>query len=128
MQTIPHYLCAVIPDHMLSRVAQGVHEARHDARATLEHLRERATGKARTLLAPSAPRGPRPRYKNVHVYDAHHAHSLPGTLVANRHRPRGADLEANEAYDGSSLTYDFLALVLGRRSIDDCWGRSGTPP
>jgi Zn-dependent metalloprotease len=121
MQTIPQYICGVIPDHMLSRMAtQGVDEARHDARATLEHMRELATGQTRTLLPPSARSwyGPSPRYKHVHVYDAHRQHSLPGTLVANRHRHRGADREANEAYDGCSVTYDFFAEVFDRRSID----------
>jgi hypothetical protein len=118
MQTIPQYICGVIPDHMLSRTAtQEVDEARHDARATLEHMRELATGQTRTLLPPSARSlyGP-PRVTST--FDAHHEHRLPGTLVANRHRHRGADLEANEAYDVSGLTYDFFAEVFDRRSID----------
>jgi Zn-dependent metalloprotease len=122
MQTIPQYLCGVIPEPMLSRVAaQQVHEARHDARATLEHMRELATGKARTLLAPSArpSHGQPPRYKFRNVYDARHSHTLPGTLVVNHHRPRSGDVEANEAYNGTGLTYDFFAFVFGRRSIDD---------
>ena len=121
MQTIPQYICAVIPDHMLSWVAaQGAGQACGDARATLEHMRELATGKARTLLAPTAhrSRGAPPRYKIRHVYDAHHEHTLPGTLVVSHHRQRTPDVEANEAYDWSGLTYDFFDEVFGRKSID----------
>ena len=58
MSNIPQYVCGVIPPHILTRVAERTDDAaRDDARATLEHMRELATGRARTLIegAPAAP-------------------------------------------------------------------------
>lgn len=45
------YVCGVIPPHILTRVAEHTsNEASGTARATLEHMRELATGRAATLL------------------------------------------------------------------------------
>lgn len=122
MNTIPHYLCGVIPPHMLSRIArQRAGDAPEDARATLEHMRELATDRAHTLIErhPGAPAdAPKPRRRR-NVYDAQHRHHLPGKLVMSAHKARSSDVEVNEAYDGSGATLDFLAAVFGRKSIDD---------
>ena len=41
MKTIPQYVCAVIPPHMLARVAERTTGgAAQDARATIDHMRE----------------------------------------------------------------------------------------
>ena len=52
MPNIPQkYVCGVIPPHILTRVAEHTsNEASGTARATLEHMRELATGRAATLL------------------------------------------------------------------------------
>jgi Zn-dependent metalloprotease len=92
--------------------------AQDDARATLEHMRELATGRARTLIEGPAAAPPDPSRKRRNVYDARHQHRLPGKLAMSEHKPRGADVEVNEAYDGSGATYDFYAQLFGRRSID----------
>ena len=121
MGTIPQYICGVIPPHILSRVAALSTEASGTARATLDHMRELATGRAATLLerpaaALVAPAGPPKRRRNV--YSADHTTRLPGKLVMSEHKARGTDVEVNEAYDGSGTTYDFFATVFRRSSID----------
>jgi len=51
MGKIPQYVCGVIPPHILTRVAEHTtDEASGTARATLEHMRELATGRAASLL------------------------------------------------------------------------------
>jgi Zn-dependent metalloprotease len=124
-RTIPHYVCGVIPYHILTRLAgqtdDPTDEASANARATLEHMRELATGQAMTSLigrraAEAAAIHP-PR-KRRNVYDAQHRFGLPGKLVLSQHTPRGTDVEVAEAYDGSGATYDFFAKVFRRNSID----------
>ena len=56
MRNIPQYVCGVIPPHILTQMAERTNHAAHgDARATLEHMRELATGRARTLIEPARP-------------------------------------------------------------------------
>jgi len=115
------YVCGAIPNHILTRVAEnGTGEARDNARATLEHMRELATACAATLIERPAEvtAAPLSMRRRRHVYTARHTHRLPGNLVMSEHKPRGTDVEVNEAYDGSGTTYDFFAQVFGRFSID----------
>jgi Zn-dependent metalloprotease len=124
-RNIPHYVCGVIPSHMLTRLAEQTggpaDEASANARATLEHMRELATGQAsasllgRRAVEAAAVLPPR---KRRHVYDAQHRFRLPGRLVMSPHLPRGTDVEVREAYDGSGATYDFFKKVFRRESID----------
>jgi len=37
----------------------------------------------------------------------------------SEHKPRSADVEVAEAYDGAGTTFDFYAQVFGRQSIDN---------
>lgn len=119
MRTISHSVCAFIPSHMLSRVAeQAEHEARDDARSTLEHMRHLATERARTF--PQALAAPKISLRlSRSVYDARHSTKLPGKLAMNEHKPRSSDVEATEAYDGCGAAFDFYAQVFNRNSIDD---------
>jgi Zn-dependent metalloprotease len=122
MPNIPQkYVCGVIPPHILTRVAEHTsNEASGTARATLEHMRELATGRAATLLTRTtevAATAVSPR-KRRNVYTANHTLRLPGKLVLSEHKTRGTDVEVNEAYDGSGSTYDFFANVFRRSSID----------
>lgn len=125
-RNIPHYVCGVIPPHMLARMAARTDDptargVSANARATLEQMRELATGQAVTSLIgrpaveAAAARSPR---KRRHVYDARHRFRLPGKLVMDQHMRRSADVEVIEAYDGSGVTYDFFAKVFHRNSID----------
>jgi Zn-dependent metalloprotease len=120
MRKISHHVCAVIPPHILTRVAEQMeHEARDDARSTLEQMRELATGRVRTLIEGAPPAAVPQSKKRRNIYDAKHQQRLPGKLVMSEHKPRGTDVEVNEAYDGSGATWDFFAQVFGRKSIDD---------
>jgi Zn-dependent metalloprotease len=120
MNTIPQVVCGVIPHHMLKRVAaQTTIEASENARATLEHMRELATGHARTLLSTTPGEAP-PHGERRRVYDARRRFELPGRLVigAARPHPSEIDVEAIEAWRGSGATSLFFERVFGRRSID----------
>ena len=122
MRKISHHVCGVIPPHILTRMAEQTdHEARDDARSTLEQMRELATERTRTFFEGAAPAAiaAAPQKKRRNIYDAHHSLRLPGKLVMNEHKGRTRDAEVNEAYDGSGATYDFYARVFGRRSIDN---------
>jgi Zn-dependent metalloprotease len=124
-RTIPHYVCGVIPHHILTRLAEQTDpitdEASANARATLEHMRELATGQAVTsLIGRPAARAAavRPQRKRRNVYDAHHQFRLSGKLAMSNHTARSTDVEVTEAYDGSGATYEFFAKVFRRNSID----------
>jgi Zn-dependent metalloprotease len=125
MSTIPHSFCGGVPPHILKRVAEGTAgDSGHDARSTLEQMRELETGRDRTLLdRPAAvpPESVQPR-KRRHVYDAQHRYRLRGKLVMSdraAHRTSGnLDVEVIEAWNGSGAMHDFLAEVFGRWSID----------
>ena len=122
MPNIPQkYVCGAIPPHILTRVAEDPSDAASgSARATLEHMRELATGRAASLLqrpTEVAATAVSTR-KRRNVYTANHTFRLPGKLVLSEHKARGTDVEVNEAYDGSGSTYDFFANVFRRSSID----------
>jgi Zn-dependent metalloprotease len=122
MRNISHHVCGVIPPHILAKMAeQTEHEAGDDARSTLEHMRELATERVRTFIEGGAPAAAAatPLKKRRNVYDAQHSHKLPGKLVMSEHKPRSADVEVAEAYDGSGATFDFYAQIFSRKSIDD---------
>jgi Zn-dependent metalloprotease len=120
MKVYPH-VCGVIPPHILSHVAEQPDEAsRGDALSTLEHMRELATARVRMTLPTEGTVAPQPtQKKRRNVYDAQHSQKLPGKLVMSEHKPRSADVEVAEAYDGAGATFDFFALVFGRQSIDN---------
>ena len=117
----PH-VCAVIPPHILSHVADHPDDAsRSDARSTLEQMRELATTRARAAFTgeSTAPSEQLQAKKRRNVYDAQHKQKLPGKLVMSEHKPRSTDPEVVEAYDGAGVTFDFYAQVFNRKSIDD---------
>ena len=123
MRTISHPLCGVIPPHILDRVAQHSGAAADDARSTLEQMRELERERSQTFAAAELAAAEQPAVstskKRRNVYDAQHHTGLPGKLVMSEHKPRGADVEVDEAYDGSGATYDFYAEAFSRNSIDD---------
>jgi Zn-dependent metalloprotease len=114
-------ICGAIPPHILARVAEHTtDEASGAARATLEHMRELAKGRAATLIErpAAAALAAAPSRKRRNVYTANHTRRLPGKLAMSEHTSRSADVEVTEAYDGSGTTYDFYASVFRRASID----------
>jgi Zn-dependent metalloprotease len=119
MSNITHYVCGVIPPHILTRVSEQTDaEARDDARGTLAQMCELATGRGRTLIDDLTGPNAQSR-KRRYVYDAEHQNVLPGKFAMSGHKSRSTDVEVLEAFDGSGATYDFFAQVFGRNSIDD---------
>jgi Zn-dependent metalloprotease len=122
MRNIQHYVCPVIPPHILRHVAQQADgSARESAQETLEVMRMVTADRVRTLRPATPPPQPPPA-KRRFVYDAGGKRTLPGRLVMSERRKRGSDVEVNEAFDGSGLTWDFYEEVYGRNSIN---GRGG---
>ena len=122
MKTIPHYVCGVIPLHMLARVAERTKgRAAQDARATIEHMRELASGRAHTAEVTGAavlPATATNVRKVRHVYDARHRFELSRKLVRSEGSRGSKDRVVNESYDGAGATHDFYARVFHRNSID----------
>lgn len=121
MSNITHCTCSVIPPHILRRLADGGDpDARITALHTLDEMHAIARRREkRTLIevksnSDQAAAGGRQR----NVYDAQHHRSLPGKLVRGESDPQSSDVEVNEAFDGSGVTYDFYKTVFGRDSID----------
>jgi hypothetical protein len=120
MRNIHQSICSVIPPHMQRHVAEhGDDEDRENVASTLHHtsliLQEREQSFA-------APRKPVVRQtKKRKIYDALHHQFLPGKPVFGElsRVTRDTDIEVREAFEGSGETYDFLAKVFHRNSIDD---------
>ena len=117
MQNITQSTCTVIPPHIMRHVAaHGDTEQRERVTRTLSHSAQLHAGRTTMLIEP--PKAPSPE-KQRRVYDAGHHQILPGKLLMTEKRPASKDVEAKEAFDGSGATYDFLAKVFLRHSIDD---------
>ena len=123
MGNIPQYICGVIPPHILTRVAaahirlkQAAPPApRSSTCASWPRVAPQRSSNDRAAVAATrtAPK------KRRNVYDANHTLRLPGKLVMSEHKPRGTDVEVNEAYDGSGCDVRFfrkrLSAFLHRR-------------
>lgn len=121
MENIPQYVCAVIPPHILTRVAEHTSDdAGTTARETLEQMRQLALSRPASPVGSSAATASASgrQRKRRNVYDAQNRTDLPGKLVMSDHSARSADVQVNEAYDGSGATFDFFAKLFRRNSID----------
>jgi len=117
MRNIHQYLCTVIPPHILNNVACNSDDTiAETARGTLHHMEALSSDREQALIRPEAKTAAPQKRRNV--YDARHRQQLPGKLVMTDHKRRGPDVEVNEAYDGSGVTYDFYSDVFHRSSID----------
>src|ERR1044071_1568956 len=97
--------------------------AADDARSTLEQMRELERERMHSFAALDETVSAEPAVstskKRRNVYDAQQHQQLPGKLVMSEHKPRSADVEVDEAYDGSGATFDFYAQIFARNPIDD---------
>lgn len=75
---------------------------------------EEAPGRA-GALASAVPEDATPDRR---VHDAQNGTTLPGTLVRGEGDPETDDVAVTEAYDGLGATWDLLARVYGRDSLD----------
>ncbi len=109
----------IVPPHILREIAQrGTPNQRAWAWRTLS-ISDQIRGQRQTLtriaVLGATPAGEKRRT----VYDAQHGDTLPGRLVRGEGDPPTGDPAADEAYDGSGVTYDLYQQVFGRNSIDD---------
>ena len=116
MHNIHHSVCGVMPPHILDRVAEAPGGDR--ARATLAQMREIARARTHPLAAVPSIRPAAPPHAHRNVYTAEGHTRLPGRLVISDGRLHTSDVEANEAWNGAGVTYDFFAQAFGRDSID----------
>ncbi|HEY6140683.1 MAG TPA: M4 family metallopeptidase [Thermoanaerobaculia bacterium] len=122
MKTIPHPVCGVIPPHILDHIARSsAREEADHARSTLVQMREIQRQRVNSFAAfdetVTSQRAVSTAKKRINVYDAQHQQKR-GKLARNDHKARSADVDVNEAYDGSGATFDFFAKVFSRNSVD----------
>lgn len=136
-------VCGIVPPHLLQHLAQDADpQVARMARRSLQS-RQRVgglrrvrgssgsgrstpgatgfvpgnlTGAVTEAEAPAATGTPTPERR---IHDAEHTTELPGTLVRAEGAEPTGDESVNEAYDGLGHTFDLLAAVYGRNSLDD---------
>lgn len=112
------FVCSFVPPHILRNIAEKGDAVQRDlAHAALEiadqvRAERRIVSSFLSALTVSA------SGKRRTVYDALHTKTLPGNLIRGENDRPSRDDAANEAFDGSGVTYDFYKKVLGRDSID----------
>lgn len=114
-------LNCVVPPHMLKKIAENGSSVQAEKAmrsiVTTEQLRGRRQGiSSMSSFSMSMALGPSGKLRTV--YDARNGLTLPGAVVRKEGEPPVADPAVNEAYDGSGITYDLLAEIYGRNSID----------
>ena len=111
--------CGIVPPYILRAIARNGNPSQQFwAWSTLTDS-EQFRGQRRVLAPVSAITATGTGRKRRTVYDARHKYELPGRLVRAEGDPRSKDPAVNEAYDGCGATYDLLAKVFSRNSIDD---------
>lgn len=109
-----------VPPHMLEQMALRGDE--QDRRIALATLAVDSTARMQRMLGGppdaevTATAGPA---KQRRVYTANNGTSLPGTIVRSEGQAAGSDVAVNEAYDGFGATFDLLADVYQRNSMDN---------
>jgi Zn-dependent metalloprotease len=121
MNNLNHCICNVIPPHMLDHAARAAKgKTRTTALNTLEemHAIENARERALIDIRHGTPQPASTGGRKRNVYDAQHKRTLPGKLVIAEGGGRTGDVEADEAYLGAGIVYEFYRTILGRDSID----------
>jgi hypothetical protein len=115
--------CAIVPPHILDRLAaspdEGLRNAALRSLALDAAHREARTptptdGRRPAATGREAP-GERPRRT---VSDAHHSEVLPGLTVRREGAAAAKDRIVNRAYDGLGATFALYSDIYHRRSID----------
>jgi Zn-dependent metalloprotease len=113
-----HTVFCALPPHMIESILKnGTTKQAERARRTLRfsgQLRGQRQSFAELAVKPKVVAGTKQRF----VHDAQNNSTLPGVLVRSEGQPPSADIQVNEAYDGSGSTYDLFFDVFGRNSID----------
>ncbi|MEU3370069.1 M4 family metallopeptidase [Streptomyces sp. NPDC006711] len=121
----PAVFCAVVPPHILDRLAQHEDPAVYEpARRTLEHDAQlRTQRRITTVRGAAAPTGTPSDKPDRTIYDAGHQETLPGRKVHAESDQPSSDATVNRAHAGLGATFELYLKAYGRHSIDD----SGLP-
>ncbi len=121
MTSLNHSVCTIIPPHILRHLTHHDDEVARDTGAiTAGHELRLPVARAMSLHPVEDP-GPRFTNRMRKVYDARGDEFLPGKLILDDERPglTTDDVHAREAFYACGATYDFLAKVFLRNSIDN---------
>lgn len=112
-------VCDFIPPHILEAVAANGDEAQRNAAFLNLETSARMRGERQAMGSMPALLGfLSTGLKRRTVYTAGNERTTPGTRVRGEGDKPTGDLAADEAYDGSGLTYDFYFKNYRRKSID----------
>ena len=119
MVSLNHSVCTVIPPHIHRHAAaSGDPDAFHTA--SMAMLSELTLPVARKLLLPEQEPGPLTISRTRRIFDAGGRELLPGQLVLDERSPDAStDVHALEAFRALGATYNFLAIIFLRNSIDN---------
>ncbi len=120
------FLPPYILDGIIERGSEQQRQrAEQTARLSNQFRTQRQAAARRVAPTPRAPAAPAPGTggavavaKQRVVYTANFLSNLPGTVVRQEGGPPTGDPAADEAYDGSGVTYDLYWEVYQRNSID----------
>ncbi|MDR3083512.1 MAG: M4 family metallopeptidase [Streptomyces sp.] len=113
--------CAIVPPHLLNRLARAEDRAVHDAaRRTLaldaaQRVQRRLTAEIGPTFAPPTRA---PDHPDRTVCDVEHRQDLPGRCIRREGGADASDTSVNHAYDGLGDTFDFYLETMSRCSID----------
>jgi Zn-dependent metalloprotease len=117
-----HSIFCITPPHMLREiVTNGSAKQRELALRSItvsEQLRGQRGAMTKDFLALLKPTAAADGKQRI-VYDAKNGSQLPGTPVRNEGDSATGDAAADEAYDGSGVTYDLYSDIYNRNSIDN---------
>jgi Zn-dependent metalloprotease len=119
MNNANQHVCCVIPPHIIRHAAEHSDgETRRRLQATESATRKLAAARVEPLVLAAVRHTPITGKRRI-VYHADRLRQLPGRVVLTETKHRTRDIQALEAFNGSGITHDFFARVLGRDSIDD---------
>lgn len=110
-------ICCILPPHMTDKIIQNGSETQREWALMNLRASEQFRGR-RDAVGGMQVLGAVAGVKRRTIFDAQTGTSLPGKLVRGEGDPPTGDLSADEAYDGSGLTYDFFSEIYKRNSID----------
>jgi len=121
LRSLNHCVCTIIPPHILRHLTHHDDDVARDTGANAwGHEVRLPVARERTLHPVDDP-GPFSTRRLIKVYDAGGREFLPGKLLLDEEQPAltTEDVHAREAREACCATYDFLARVFLRNSIDN---------
>jgi Zn-dependent metalloprotease len=110
--------CAIVPPHMLERIARDADDAALRARARRTLVLSAAQATERRTLVFTTPSPTEDYIPDRTVHDARGKERLPGKTVRAEGAAATGDKSADQAYDWLGTTFDFFEAAYRRNSID----------